>query len=119
MRGGVILEPFKLDHGNNISRKIFVLKESFHRMLVHRNDLELQFVCYHNDDKQTLCNWPQGVIVSINEQKLHIDRVSGGSLLSFVTSLLSLAASLLSFDASFAASLLRFDVSLLSLCVAG
>ena len=41
-----------------------------------RNDLELQFKCYHHDDKQQLCNWPQGVSVSISGHQLQIDRVS-------------------------------------------
>ena len=41
-----------------------------------RNDLELQFSCYLHNDKQEVCNWPNGVSVSINEKKLQIDRVS-------------------------------------------
>ena len=40
-----------------------------------RNDLELQFSCYDHTDKQEVCNWPNGVSVSINEKKLQIDRV--------------------------------------------
>lgn len=40
-----------------------------------RNDLELQFKCYHHDDKQELCNWPQGVTVRVNGHPINIDRV--------------------------------------------
>lgn len=36
VRGGVILEPFQLEHGKVISHKVFILKESFHKMLVSR-----------------------------------------------------------------------------------
>lgn len=43
-------------------------------MLMQRHDLEIQFKCYHHDDKQQLCNWPQGVSVSIGSTTLCIDR---------------------------------------------
>ena len=36
VRGGVILEPFQLEHGKVVSHKVFILKESFHKMLVNR-----------------------------------------------------------------------------------
>ena len=76
VKGGVILHPFQLEHAKSISQPLFYLKDSFHKMLLQRNDLELQFSCFHNDDKQGLCNWPSGVSVSINDTKLNIDRVS-------------------------------------------
>ena len=41
----------------------------------HRNDLELQFKCYHGNDKLMLCQWPQGVAVNIDGRPLPIDRV--------------------------------------------
>lgn len=41
----------------------------------YRNDLEIHFKCYHHDDKQELCNWPQGVSVRINGHPIPIDRV--------------------------------------------
>lgn len=74
VREGVLLRPFQIEHGRSISQRIFQLKESVHKMLMQRNDLEIQFKCYHHDDKQQLCNWPQGVSVSIGGNILCIDR---------------------------------------------
>ena len=36
--------------------------------------MELQFKCYHNDDKQQLCNWPASISISVNNIPLSIDR---------------------------------------------
>ena len=33
--------------------------------IYYRNDLELQFLCYLHNDKQEVCNWPNGVSVSM------------------------------------------------------
>ena len=41
-----------------------------------RPDLELQFKCYHHEDKQTNTNWPVSVAVSVNATPLPIERVS-------------------------------------------
>ena len=103
VREGMMLKPFQLEHGKALSHQPFHLKESVYRMLLHRsatlslplsplsfyyfyfflislrpsrNDLELQFKCYHANDKLMLCQWPQGVSVSIDGRPLPIDRVS-------------------------------------------
>ena len=45
-----------------------------------RNDLELQFKCYHGNDKLMLCQWPQGVTVNIDGRPLPIDRVRNSDM---------------------------------------
>lgn len=44
--------------------------------LFFRPDLELQFKCYHHEDKQMYTNWPASVTVSVNANPLIIERVS-------------------------------------------
>ena len=39
-----------------------------------RPDLELQFKCYHHEDRQTNTNWPASVQVSVNATPLTIER---------------------------------------------
>ena len=41
-----------------------------------RPDLELQFKCYHHEDKSMTTNWPTSVSVSVNATPLSIERVS-------------------------------------------
>ena len=33
--------------------------------IYYRNDLELQFLCYLHNDKQEVCNWPNGLSVNM------------------------------------------------------
>ena len=40
-----------------------------------RSDLELQFKCYHHEEKQQHTNWPASVSVSVNATPLTIERV--------------------------------------------
>jgi hypothetical protein len=80
VREGVLLKPFQLEHGDHITQQPFHLKESVYGMLLHRNDLELQFKCYHGNDKLMLCQWPQGVSVNIDGRPLPIDRVRNSYL---------------------------------------
>lgn len=42
--------------------------------LPHRPDLELQFKCYHHEDRQMNTNWPASVQVSVNATPLTIER---------------------------------------------
>lgn len=39
-----------------------------------RSDLELQFKCYHHEDRQMHTNWPASVQVSVNANPLTIER---------------------------------------------
>lgn len=39
-----------------------------------RPDLELQFKCYHHEDRQMNTNWPASVQVSVNATPLTIER---------------------------------------------
>lgn len=48
----------------------------FEVLLFFRPDLELQFKCYHHEDKQMYTNWPASVTVSVNANPLIIERVS-------------------------------------------
>ena len=41
----------------------------------YRPDLELQFKCYHHEDKTMTTNWPASVSVSVNATPLSIERV--------------------------------------------
>lgn len=43
-------------------------------MFVSRSDLELQFKCYHHEDRQMNTNWPASVQVSVNATPLTIER---------------------------------------------
>lgn len=44
-----------------------------HRVF-NRPDLELQFKCYHHEDRQMNTNWPASVQVSVNATPLTIER---------------------------------------------
>lgn len=44
------------------------------RPVPRRPDLELQFKCYHHEDRQTNTNWPASVQVSVNATPLTIER---------------------------------------------
>uniref|UniRef100_A0A672PDT4 Zinc finger MIZ-type containing 1 n=1 Tax=Sinocyclocheilus grahami TaxID=75366 RepID=A0A672PDT4_SINGR len=74
VRDGVVLEPFKLEHNLAVSNHIFHLQPTVHQMLMWRSDLELQFKCYHHEDRQMYTNWPASVQVSVNATPLSIER---------------------------------------------
>uniref|UniRef100_A0AAZ3S0G0 SP-RING-type domain-containing protein n=1 Tax=Oncorhynchus tshawytscha TaxID=74940 RepID=A0AAZ3S0G0_ONCTS len=61
VRDGVVLEPFRLEHNLAVSNHVFHLRPSVHQTLVWRSDLELQFKCYHHEDRQMNTNWPASV----------------------------------------------------------
>ncbi|XP_054630586.1 zinc finger MIZ domain-containing protein 2-like isoform X2 [Dunckerocampus dactyliophorus] len=74
VRDGVVLEPFRLEHNLAVSNHVFQLKDSVYKTLVLRPDLELQFKCYHHEDRQMNTNWPASVQVSVNASPLTIER---------------------------------------------
>ncbi|XP_035866246.1 zinc finger MIZ domain-containing protein 2 isoform X3 [Phyllostomus discolor] len=74
VRDGVVLEPFRLQHNLAVSNHAFQLRDSVYRTLMLRPDLELQFKCYHHEDRQTNTNWPASVQVSVNATPLSIER---------------------------------------------
>uniref|UniRef100_A0A8C2AA85 Zinc finger, MIZ-type containing 1b n=1 Tax=Cyprinus carpio TaxID=7962 RepID=A0A8C2AA85_CYPCA len=74
VRDGVVLEPFRLEHNLAVSNHIFHLRPTVHQTLMWRSDLELQFKCYHHEDRQTYANWPASVQVSVNATPLTIER---------------------------------------------
>ncbi|MEQ2198289.1 hypothetical protein XENOCAPTIV_010639 [Xenoophorus captivus] len=63
VRDGVVLEPFRLEHNLAVSNHVFQLRESVYKTLIMRPDLELQFKCYHHEDRQMNTNWPASVQV--------------------------------------------------------
>ncbi|MEQ2168572.1 hypothetical protein GOODEAATRI_016047 [Goodea atripinnis] len=71
---GVVLEPFRLEHNLAVSNHVFHLRPSVHQTLMWRSDLELQFKCYHHEDRQMNTNWPASVQVSVNATPLTIER---------------------------------------------
>ncbi|KAL6475794.1 hypothetical protein MHYP_G00168340 [Metynnis hypsauchen] len=74
VRDGVVLEPFRLEHNLAVSNHVFHLRPSVHQTLMWRSDLELQFKCYHHEDRQMNTNWPASVQVSVNANPLTIER---------------------------------------------
>ncbi|KAI3362465.1 hypothetical protein L3Q82_012756 [Scortum barcoo] len=73
-RDGVVLEPFRLEHNLAVSNHAFQLRDSVYKTLMLRPDLELQFKCYHHEDRQMNTNWPASVQVSVNATPLCIER---------------------------------------------
>uniref|UniRef100_A0A3B4UIJ1 Zinc finger MIZ domain-containing protein 2-like n=1 Tax=Seriola dumerili TaxID=41447 RepID=A0A3B4UIJ1_SERDU len=80
VRDGVVLEPFRLEHNLAVSNHVFQLRDSVYKTLIMRPDLELQFKCYHHEDRQMNTNWPASVqvrpltSVSVNATPLTIER---------------------------------------------
>ncbi|XP_076140152.1 zinc finger MIZ domain-containing protein 2 isoform X2 [Alosa pseudoharengus] len=84
VRDGVVLEPFRLEHNLAVSNHVFQLRDSVYKTLImscHDGcgcisgpDLELQFKCYHHEDRQMNTNWPASVQVSVNATPLTIER---------------------------------------------
>uniref|UniRef100_A0A8C9ZQN1 Zinc finger MIZ-type containing 2 n=1 Tax=Sander lucioperca TaxID=283035 RepID=A0A8C9ZQN1_SANLU len=74
VRDGVVLEPFRLEHNLAVSNHAFQLRDSVYKTLMLRPDLELQFKCYHHEDRQMNTNWPASVQVSVNATPLCIER---------------------------------------------
>uniref|UniRef100_A0A8C7D9Y9 Zinc finger MIZ-type containing 2 n=1 Tax=Oncorhynchus kisutch TaxID=8019 RepID=A0A8C7D9Y9_ONCKI len=74
VRDGVVLEPFRLEHNLAVSNHVFQLRDSVYKTLMMRPDLELQFKCYHHEDRQMNTNWPASVQVSVNATPLTIQR---------------------------------------------
>uniref|UniRef100_H3D7R3 Zinc finger MIZ-type containing 2 n=1 Tax=Tetraodon nigroviridis TaxID=99883 RepID=H3D7R3_TETNG len=74
VRDGVVLEPFRLEHNLAVSNHAFQLRDSVYKTLMMRPDLELQFKCYHHEDRQMNTNWPASVQVSVNATPLCIER---------------------------------------------
>uniref|UniRef100_A0AAY4CXS7 SP-RING-type domain-containing protein n=1 Tax=Denticeps clupeoides TaxID=299321 RepID=A0AAY4CXS7_9TELE len=74
VRDGVVLEPFRLEHNLAVSNHVYQLRDSVYKTLMMRPDLELQFKCYHHEDRQMNTNWPASVQVSVNATPLTIER---------------------------------------------
>ncbi|KAL2092832.1 hypothetical protein ACEWY4_012630 [Coilia grayii] len=74
VRDGVVLEPFRLEHNLAVSNHVYHLRETVFKTLMMRPDLELQFKCYHHEDRQMNTNWPASVQVSVNATPLTIER---------------------------------------------
>lgn len=52
--------------------KLIILYTKF--TSTYRPDLELQFKCYHHEDKTMTTNWPNSVSVSVNNTPLSLER---------------------------------------------
>ncbi|XP_051523836.1 zinc finger MIZ domain-containing protein 1-like isoform X2 [Myxocyprinus asiaticus] len=74
VRDGAVLEPFRLEHNLAVSNHVFHLRPTVYQTLMWRSDLELQFKCYHHEDRQMYTNWPASVQVSVNATPLTIER---------------------------------------------
>ena len=42
--------------------------------MIFRSDLDLQFKCYHHEDKSKTTNWPNSVSVTVNNKPLTLER---------------------------------------------
>nr|XP_024217809.1 zinc finger MIZ domain-containing protein 1-like [Halyomorpha halys] len=71
---GIILPPFRLEHGLGIDNRIFELDQTVHQTLMRRSDLELQFNSLHYKDCPMNTNWPASMHVMVNRKALYIDR---------------------------------------------
>uniref|UniRef100_A0A673GX24 Zinc finger MIZ domain-containing protein 1-like n=1 Tax=Sinocyclocheilus rhinocerous TaxID=307959 RepID=A0A673GX24_9TELE len=69
VRDGVVLEPFRLEL---LISHFFKL--NYITVTNFKSDLELQFKCYHHEDRQMYTNWPASVQVSVNATPLSIER---------------------------------------------
>lgn len=74
VRDGILMQPFRLEHNLSVSNHVFMLKPNIHETLMTRPDLELQFKCFHHDDRTMSTNWPASVQISVNSTPLIIDR---------------------------------------------
>lgn len=65
-----------IECNKSIEKKFRVRKAGnvIKNVLVCRSDLELQFKCYHHEDRQMNTNWPASVQVSVNATPLTIER---------------------------------------------
>ncbi|NXW25357.1 ZMIZ2 protein, partial [Circaetus pectoralis] len=74
VRDGVVLGGGRLQHNLAVSNHVFQLRDWGGKTLMMRPDLELQFKCYHHEDRQMNTNWPASVQVSVNATPLTIER---------------------------------------------
>ncbi|XP_061674584.1 zinc finger MIZ domain-containing protein 1-like, partial [Syngnathoides biaculeatus] len=77
VRDGVVPEPLRLERNLAVSNHVFRLRDAGHecaRVCRYRPDLDLQFKCYHHEDRQMNANWPASVQVSVNATPLTIER---------------------------------------------
>jgi hypothetical protein len=75
VRDGTVLMPFRLQHNLSVSNHVFLLKEQVYKTLITRSDLELQFKCYHHEDRLQQTNWPAAVSVNVNAEQVPVERV--------------------------------------------
>jgi hypothetical protein len=77
VRDGTVLMPFRLQHNLSVSNHVFLLKEQVYKTLITRSDLELQFKCYHHEDRLQQTNWPAAVSVNVNAEQVPVERGDG------------------------------------------
>jgi len=70
-----LMPPFKLEHDNPDVVREFCLKTDLYQQLFSKGDMDIQFKCYHFNDKYMNTNWPNhgnDVSVMINNQNVPI-----------------------------------------------
>lgn len=73
IRDGIILEQFKLEHNLSVHNIPFKLKETVFQTLMIRDDIELQFKAFAQNDQLMKSDWPQGLKIAINNQQLSLE----------------------------------------------
>ena len=74
VRGGMVLDPFLLEHGRPITTIEFELKPSLYNMLMNKPDFELQLQSFLKDEGSKSTNWPSDIQISINNHLMQIEQ---------------------------------------------
>ncbi|MEN2500327.1 MAG: Zinc finger MIZ domain-containing protein 1, partial [Marteilia pararefringens] len=81
LRQGSVLPPFNLPHDTNQISMPFVLTEAIFEELMWRNDIELQFKCFHHEDKFMRVSWPRGIKIIINDSPVPVNEPSPNNMM--------------------------------------
>ena len=75
VKGGMVMEPFQLEHDLEVTNCVFKLKPNIFNQLMTKPDLELQLKSFLKDETNAqTTNWPAGIQISVNSQLMPIDR---------------------------------------------
>lgn len=67
VNNGIVLVPFRLEHNVSITSHSFYLKPNIFQTLIARPDLDLLFRCYFSKDTTCQINWPQSIVIQVNQ----------------------------------------------------
>ena len=71
-KGGMVLEPFQLNHDVVITDCKFEIKQNIFNQLITKSDYELQLKSFMKDETSTMAtNWPANIQISINDHLVY------------------------------------------------